>query len=66
MLSGFLAITDPLTVYLQSIGMYFGDSIMISTIFGGVLVGVGVGLSSGGRSCLLFFLWSRYSEGKTH
>ena len=45
MLSGFLAITDPLTVYLNSIGMTFGNDILISTIFGGILVGAGVGLT---------------------
>ena len=45
MLSGFLAITDPLTVYLNSIGINFGNDILISTVFGGVLVGLGVGLT---------------------
>lgn len=45
MLSGFLAITDPLTVYLHSIGINFGNDILISTVFGGVLVGLGVGLT---------------------
>lgn len=45
MLSGFLAITDQMTVYLHSIGVNFGNDIFISTIFGGMLVGVGVGLT---------------------
>lgn len=45
MLSFFLALTDPLTVYLNSIGMTFGNDILISTVFGGVLVGLGVGLT---------------------
>ena len=45
MLSFFLAITDALTVYFHSIGMTFGNDIFISTIFGGVLVGLGVGLT---------------------
>ena len=45
MLSGFIAITDFLTVYLHNIGINFGDDIIISTIFGGVLVGAGVGLT---------------------
>ena len=45
MLSFFLAITDALTVCLHSIGMTFGNDIFISTIFGGVLVGLGVGLT---------------------
>ena len=45
MLSGFLAITDQLTVYLHSIGINFGNDIFISTVFGGILVGAGVGLT---------------------
>ncbi|MBE7021559.1 MAG: YitT family protein [Ruminococcaceae bacterium] len=45
MLSGFLTITDALTVYLYSIGMNFGNDILISTVFGGILVGAGVGLT---------------------
>ena len=45
MLSAFLAITDRLTIYLQSIGLTFDNDIFISTILGGVLVGAGVGLT---------------------
>ncbi len=45
MLSGFLAITDPMTIYLHSIGIDFGNDILISTVFGGILVGLGVGLT---------------------
>ena len=45
MLSVFLAITDPLSAYLYDIGISFGNDLLISSIFGGVLVGVGVGLT---------------------
>lgn len=45
MLSAFLAVTDPLTEYLYSIGIDFGKDLLISAVFGGILVGVGVGLT---------------------
>lgn len=45
MLSAFLSVTDPLTVYLNSIGITFGNDILIATVFGGILVGLGVGLT---------------------
>ena len=45
MLSAFLTITDALTIYLHNIGIDFGNDILISTVFGGILVGLGVGLT---------------------
>lgn len=45
MLSAFLAITDPLSAYLYQIGIDFGKDLLISAVFGGILVGAGVGLT---------------------
>ena len=44
-LSLFLEVTDYITILLNNAGFDFGDDIIISSVFGGVLVGVGVGLT---------------------